>query len=827
MMSGTPETSQKARTPRPELNIGQGLHNGEYRIEAVLGQGGMAQVFLATHGTLHIPFALKQGRIDQPIPEAVSAALDHILHHESFLHRSNTHIFNEQDFPLSGGVNTDRFIREALLLARLDHPAIPALYGYFIEDGHWYLVMDYIPGPTLNAYILQNAPLLPLEALNYCIQICDVLEYLHKQAPPVVFRDVKPSNVILSPDGRVMLVDFGIARYFKPGQTNDTMEFGSPGYAPPEQYQGGSQTDGRSDLYSLGVILHEMLSGMRPAGAGKPLESLHYLDPAISSVLSGLVTVATRSEPMYRFQSAHTLYLALERAYSVEERRAYQESVMKAGVKGASGWSSLRTLAAPVEEKTRLLASPAAYREQREQIREALQDARAEREEQSRAETHLDSIDLSLEHRSSMGLSSPSLPAINVNGDDDDNDDDDDNKETSGGENDYNDFDDQENLPFVPRSLHTPRRIVRTFIVLALIALLIGGSFRLVGLLSPPATSSRAATRTPSLTHAASPTFAPTPQLQSSWQTLPSLPSPEADNTALYVTVQDHSYIYASGGFRGLKETPLYDQGLYRYDIAAAHWEMADSAFPGMGNNTSALDKQNDLFFTAGYSPQSLSVNSLLYIYQPGANTLQKIVPPPQVALGYGATMLADQQGHLYLTQGYMKAGDAGAQAGTGWYRYDIASGQWHMLAPLPAALGNVILAPDGAGGILMLGGATDAGLRLPSRAIYRYDIAQNSWSTMQATAPAPLGGAASCMNNARQLVIVGGYNASSNTSLGQVWLLDPHTLRWQPLAPVPGGGALLGTAACDGAGHVYVTRGANNPSKPTADFLELTLTIA
>ncbi len=818
MMSGTPETSQKARTPRPELNIGQGLHNGEYRIEAVLGQGGMAQVFLATHGTLHIPFALKQGRIDQPVPEAVSAALDHILHHESFLHRPSTHIFNEQDFPLSGGVNTDRFIREALLLARLDHPAIPALYGYFIEDGHWYLVMDYIPGPTLNAYILQNAPLPPLEALNYCIQICDVLEYLHKQTPPVVFRDVKPSNVILSPDGRVMLVDFGIARYFKPGQTNDTMEFGSPGYAPPEQYQGGSQTDGRSDLYSLGVILHEMLSGIRPAGAGKPLESLHYLDPAISSVLSGLVTVATRSEPMYRFQSAHTLYLALERAYSVEERRAYQESVVKAGVKGASDWSSLRALAAPVEEKTRLLASPAAYREQREQIREALQDARAEREEQSRAETHLDSIDLSLEHRSSMGLSSPSLPAVTLNDHDD--------KETPGDENGYNDFDDQENLPFAPRSTHTPRRIVRTFIILALIALLIGSSFRLVGLLSAPVASSSAGTLSPT-PPSTTPTRAPTPQLQSSWQTLPSLPSPEADNTALYVTMQRHSYIYASGGFRGLNETPLYDQGLYRYDIAAAHWETADSAFPGMGNNAAVLDERNDLFFTAGYSPQSLSVSSLLYIYQPLANTLQKIVPPTQVRLGYGASMLADQQGHLYITQGYMKAGDPGARAGTGWYRYDIASGQWHILAPLPAALGNVILAPDGAGGILLLGGATDAGLHLPSQAIYRYNTSRNSWSTMQTTAPAPLGGAASCMNNARQLVIVGGYNSSRNTSLSQAWLLNLPTLRWQPLAPVPGGGSLLGTAACDGAGHVYVTRGASNPSKPTADFLELTLAIA
>jgi serine/threonine protein kinase len=810
-MSDRPETEQKARAPRPEELVGQWLRDGDYRIEAVLGQGGMGRVFLATHSALHIPFAIKQGRLDQPVPEPVSIALDRAVHHASFLQRAAEHTFTEQDVPLSGGASTDRFIREALLLARLDHPAIPALYDYFVEGGCWYLVMDYIPGPTLSAYMQENAPLPPLEALNYGIQLCDVLEYLHRQTPPVVFRDVKPPNIILSPDGRVMLVDFGIARYFKPGQLNDTMEFGSPGYAPPEQYQGGSQTDGRSDLYSLGVILHEMLSGSRPAGAGKSLESLHYLNPDLSSVLSGLVTVATRSEPMYRFQSAHTLYLALERAYSVEERRAYQESIAKAETAGAADWSSLHPLAAPVEEKTRLLASPSAYREQREQIREALQDAHAEREEQARAEAHLDFIDQSLTHRSSMGLSSPSLVAVNAA-----------HAQTPQNENAYSDFADQENLPFAPRPSQAPRRVVRALIVLALIALLIGGSVRVIGLLSTPAASPQSTTRTPTSTPTINPTNTLAPQSQSSWQVLPSLPSPNADNTTLYVTIAGRSYIYMSGGFRGPKAAPLYDQGLYRYDIAAAHWETVDSAFPGMGNNAAALDEHGDLFFTAGYSPQSSSVNSLLYLYQPRTNTLQKIAP--QIALGYGASMLADQHGHLYLTQGYMKAGDPRAPAGSNWYRYDIASGQWHILAQLPATLGNVILAPGGDGSILLLGGSADAGLGEPSQAIYRYDIASNSWSTVQENAPAALAGASSCMNGAQQLVIIGGYNSAHSSSLNRVWLLNLSTLRWQPLASIPGGGSLLGTASCDGNGHVYVTRGANNPAQPTPDFLELTI---
>ena len=231
------------------------------------------------------------------------------------------------DFPSSGGTQTDRFLREALLLARLHHPSIPALYDYFFEDGYWYLVMDYVPGQTLSAYLREQSTIPPLEALNYAMQLCDVLEYLHQQAPPVVFRDLKPANVILTPDCRLVLVDFNIARYFKEGQLNDTSDLGSPGYAPPEQYQGPGQTDARSDLYSLGVILHEMLSGQHPISVGKQLEPLHTINPSLSLALSGLVSVATRLEPEYRFQSAYSFYCALERAYALEEQHAYQKAV--------------------------------------------------------------------------------------------------------------------------------------------------------------------------------------------------------------------------------------------------------------------------------------------------------------------------------------------------------------------------------------------------------------------------------------------------------------------------------------------------------------------
>ncbi|HET8846159.1 MAG TPA: serine/threonine-protein kinase, partial [Ktedonobacteraceae bacterium] len=252
-MSGSQGTRKAAQQ---EILIGRTLQNGAYVIEAVLGHGGMGQVFLASHAQVDVPVAIKQVRADEPLPPDVIEELDHLLHDKGAPVQPPG-----GDFPVTGGANTDRFLREALLLARLRHPAVPLLYDYFLENGHWYLVMEYVPGSTLSSYIREHAPLPPLEAVNYALQICDVLDYLHKQNPPVVFRDLKPANIILHPDGRLMIVDFGIARYFKEGQFNDTTDFGSPGYASPEQYEGIGQTDARSDLFSLGVILHEMLSG--------------------------------------------------------------------------------------------------------------------------------------------------------------------------------------------------------------------------------------------------------------------------------------------------------------------------------------------------------------------------------------------------------------------------------------------------------------------------------------------------------------------------------------------------------------------------------------
>ena len=161
---------------------------------------------------------------------------------------------------------TENFKREALLLAVLKHPNLPSIYDHFNEAERWYLVMDFIEGETLEEHLTKKPEghLSVEETFQIGIQLCTVLSYLHSHHPPIIFRDLKPANIMLTPEGHLYLIDFGIARYFKPGQTRDTVAFGSPGYAAPEQY-GKAQTTAHSDIYSLGAILHHLLTGIDPS----------------------------------------------------------------------------------------------------------------------------------------------------------------------------------------------------------------------------------------------------------------------------------------------------------------------------------------------------------------------------------------------------------------------------------------------------------------------------------------------------------------------------------------------------------------------------------
>ena len=163
---------------------------------------------------------------------------------------------------------TSAFQREVSVLSHLDHPHLPRLYEHFQTPGHWYLVMDFIAGETLEEYQSKapNRRLLLSEVLNIGIQLCTVLHYLHSQQPAIVFRDLKPANIMRTSTGQLYLIDFGIARYFKPGQAKDTVALGSLGYAAPEQY-GKAQTTPRADIYSLGAVLHQLLTTRDPSEA--------------------------------------------------------------------------------------------------------------------------------------------------------------------------------------------------------------------------------------------------------------------------------------------------------------------------------------------------------------------------------------------------------------------------------------------------------------------------------------------------------------------------------------------------------------------------------
>src|SRR6266700_329234 len=184
----------------------------------------------------------------------------------------------------------ESFKREAYLLAGLTHPNLPRIYEQFNDAGRWYLVMDYIDGETLETYLDKVGGKLPIEkALNIGIQLCSVLDYLHTRQPAIIFRDLKPANIMLAPDGHIFLIDFGIARHFKPGQARDTAYYGSMGYAPPEQY-GKAQTTPRSDIYSLGVVLYQLFSGHDPSSSPFRFPPLQSLVPTVPTNLATLIT---------------------------------------------------------------------------------------------------------------------------------------------------------------------------------------------------------------------------------------------------------------------------------------------------------------------------------------------------------------------------------------------------------------------------------------------------------------------------------------------------------------------------------------------------------
>jgi serine/threonine protein kinase len=204
-------------------------------------------------------------------------------------------------------------ISEKGLLERLKHPAVVGFYSFFNEGGYYYLVLEYVPGEPLSAYLSPNNRPSPEQVAEWGVQLCEVFDYLHNQNPPVIYRDLKAENILLD-NGKIRLIDFGIARIHKGVRQKDTELMGSPATASPEHY-GGAETDARSDIYTLGATLYELLSGGKRKQLGAfQFAPIRELNDQVSPELEQILIKATHFKPTERFQTTLEMRDALLKA---------------------------------------------------------------------------------------------------------------------------------------------------------------------------------------------------------------------------------------------------------------------------------------------------------------------------------------------------------------------------------------------------------------------------------------------------------------------------------------------------------------------------------
>jgi len=217
----------------------------------------------------------------------------------------------------------DSFQREAELLARLSHPNLVRVCDRFQEEGRHYMVMEFIEGQTLEKMLQGRSDPFPEEqVLDWAGQLCGVLAYLHNQKPKIIYRDIKPANVmVLDGSNQVKLIDFGIARFYKLGQRKDTIEFGTDGYAPPEQY-GQAQTDERADIYALGAMLHQLLTLREPITRPFHFPPVRSLNHTVSRRVEAAIAAAVKSDPDERHQSMEEMQSALLGGGAAKKRKS-------------------------------------------------------------------------------------------------------------------------------------------------------------------------------------------------------------------------------------------------------------------------------------------------------------------------------------------------------------------------------------------------------------------------------------------------------------------------------------------------------------------------
>ena len=207
----------------------------------------------------------------------------------------------------SKAINT--VMAEVNVLKSLNHPALPRIVDIKEDDEYFYIVMDYIQGENLRTILRADGPQPQDSVVSWGIKLCDVLTYLHQHG--IIYRDMKPSNIMLTPDGQIKLIDFGIARNYDPNSKEDTISLGTEGYAAPEQYEGHGQSDARTDVFGMGVTLFQLLTDINPATYSENLFSIRLANPSLSSGLDKIIIKCTNKSKEKRYQSAEELKQAL------------------------------------------------------------------------------------------------------------------------------------------------------------------------------------------------------------------------------------------------------------------------------------------------------------------------------------------------------------------------------------------------------------------------------------------------------------------------------------------------------------------------------------
>ena len=260
------------------LKVGD-LIDGKYKILNEIGRGGMSTVYLAINEKANKPWAVKEVR--------------------------------------KNGISNRELVKQSLmveinLLKKLKHKGLPSIVDIIDQQDNYLIVMDYIEGITLEN-IMQEDGVQPQEkVVDWAIQLCDVLQYLHTRKPAIIYRDMKPSNIMLRSDGSVVLIDFGTAREFKERHVKDTTCLGTQGYAAPEQFGGMGQTDERTDIYSLGATMYRLVTGHNPSEPPYEMYPITHWNPRLSTGLEGIIAKCTSKDPKSRYQSVQEVRYALE-----------------------------------------------------------------------------------------------------------------------------------------------------------------------------------------------------------------------------------------------------------------------------------------------------------------------------------------------------------------------------------------------------------------------------------------------------------------------------------------------------------------------------------